>query len=84
MPDVSRASSIKNCQVMLRSIFQEISNKYLDKTSLFSEKMMKIRVCENRFKIALSNIQSEDIHEAGQISPISWLIIEKSHNQNYG
>src|ERR1043165_10171467 len=34
----------------LRSNFQEISKKSLDKPSLFSEKMMKIRVCENLLK----------------------------------
>src|ERR1043165_2675748 len=81
MPDVSRARRIKICQVLLRSNFQEISKKSLEKTSLFSEKMMKIRVCENRFKKALSNMQSEDIHEAGQISPLSWMIIAKSHKK---
>jgi len=83
MPDVARASRIKNCQVLLRSNFQEISQKSLDKPSLFSEKMMKIRACEKRFKIALTNRQCEDIQESGQISPLPWLIIAKSHNQNY-
>ena len=50
MPDVSHASWFKICEVLLRSNFQEISKKSLDKPSLFSEKMMKIRVCENLLK----------------------------------
>ena len=83
MLDVSRASRLKNCQVLLRSNFQEISQKSLDKPSLFSEKMMKILACENRLKIALTNRQCEDIQESGQISSLPKLIIAKSHNQNY-
>jgi len=57
--------------------------KSLNKPSWIFEKMKKSRASKNRLKIAVSNRQSEVIHKSGQISPLSWLIIEKSHNQNY-
>ena len=63
--------------------FIKYFEKFLIKQSSFSEKMKKFRVCENRFKIAFSNRQTEVIHEWGGISPLSWLITAKSHNKNY-
>ena len=38
--------------------------------------MKKSRPCKNRFKKAMLNRQSEAIQKSGQISPLSWLIIE--------
>ena len=71
----------------LTCFFKVQSIKYLEKSlikqSSFSEKMKKFRVCENRFKIAFSNRQTEVTHELGGISPLSWLITAKSHNKNY-
>jgi len=81
--DVSLASCFKNFHVSSRSNLRNIFDKFLDKQSSFLETIQKFRISENRFKIALSNRQSQVIHERGEISPLSWLITAKSHDQNY-
>ena len=83
MPDVSRASWLKNYYVSLRSKFSKNFEKSLDKPSPIFEKIMKSRVCQNRFKLALLKGQTEFIPESGGILPLSSLIIEKFHIQKY-
>ena len=83
IPNVSLASCFINYHVWLGSNLRIILKKSLNKLSSFFAKMKKFRGCENRFKIAFSNRQTQVTYEWGGISPLSWLIMSKFHNQNY-
>src|ERR1043165_1174011 len=72
---------LQKLQCFFKVQFSINLEKSVDKPSLNFEKIKKFSVCENRFKKALSNRQTEVIHESGGISPLSWLITAKSHNQ---